>query len=79
MRLTLTRLPDGARYLDRRGRVNRRLRDGTVERQELTDDVRIADVLSATFALRPSPEEIRGAMGVVAGLGRLGADHQAFS
>jgi len=71
--------PDGARHTFLNGRVNLRLPDGTVKRQELNDEASIADVLFGTFGLALSIEDIRSGLNVLAHNGRRGAEHQAFS
>jgi N-hydroxyarylamine O-acetyltransferase len=68
----------GARHTFLNGRVSLRLSDGTVDRQELVDDVRIHDVLSHTFGLAVSPEDIRFALEALARTGRRGASHPIF-
>jgi N-hydroxyarylamine O-acetyltransferase len=71
--------PNGTRYTFLNGRLNLRMPDGTVERRELTDDGGIEDVLTGTFELALSPEDIRAALAVLVRTGRRGAPHQAFS
>jgi len=71
--------PDGARHTFLNGRVNFRLPDGTVKRQDLNDDASVADVLVTTFGLALPIEDIRTGLNVLARNGRRGAEHQAFS
>jgi N-hydroxyarylamine O-acetyltransferase len=71
--------PGGTRHTFLNGRVNLRRPDGTVERQELLDDVSIADVLFGTFGLKLSAATIRSALDVLAHKDRRGATHQFFS
>jgi N-hydroxyarylamine O-acetyltransferase len=71
--------PGGARHTFLNGRVNLRLPDGTVKRQELDDDATITDVLLGTFGLALPAEDIRSALDLLAHKGRRGAAHQFFS
>jgi N-hydroxyarylamine O-acetyltransferase len=71
--------PDATRHTFLNGRVNLRLPDGTVKRQDLNDEASVADVLVATFGLGLSIEDIRTGLNVLARNGRRGAEHQAFS
>jgi N-hydroxyarylamine O-acetyltransferase len=71
--------PDGTLHTFLNGRVNLRLPDGTVKRQELNDDASIADVLVGTFGLALPAEDIRSALKMLADNGRRGAAHQFFS
>jgi N-hydroxyarylamine O-acetyltransferase len=70
--------PDGTRHTFLNGRVNLRLPDGTVKRQEV-DDAGIADVLLGTFGLSLSAEDIRAALNRLTPDRRRGAAHQIFS
>lgn len=70
--------PDGTRHTFLNGRVNLRLPDGTVKRQDLDDDASIADVLLGTFGLPLAAGDIRSALNKLAHNGRRGAAHQFF-
>lgn len=71
--------PRATRHTFLNGRVNLRLQDGTVERQELVDDASVTDVLVGTFGLALPAEDIRSALEVLARTGRRGAADQFFS
>jgi N-hydroxyarylamine O-acetyltransferase len=71
--------PSATRHTFLNGRVNLRLPDGTVERQELADDASVADVLVGMFGLALPAGDIRSALEVLARIGRRGAAHQFFS
>jgi N-hydroxyarylamine O-acetyltransferase len=71
--------PNGTRHTFLNGRLNLRMPDGTVERQDLPDDDSIQRALASRFQLQIPADEVRSAVAVIARAGQHGAPHHAFS
>ncbi|HYZ63848.1 MAG TPA: arylamine N-acetyltransferase [Acetobacteraceae bacterium] len=71
--------PNGIRHTFLNGRLSLRRPDGTVERQDLTDEASIAAALSGTFGLAVPMEDVRSGLALLARTGQHGASHVAFS
>ena len=70
--------PAGTRHTFFNGRLNVRLRDGSVERTDLASED-VAAALENSFGLVLSAEDLRSALDVVERLGRRGKTHPIFS